>query len=35
MKVLAGDFHEGDHVIVDTGTNGLTFEKRPAAEVGR
>ena len=27
MRVLEGEFREGDHVIVDVGDNGLTFEK--------
>ena len=27
MRVLEGDFHEGDRVIVDVGDNELTFEK--------
>src|SRR4029453_10039059 len=27
MRVLEGDFHEGDRVIVDVGANELTFEK--------
>ena len=27
MRVLEGDFHEGDRVLVDVGDNDLTFEK--------
>jgi ATP-dependent Clp protease ATP-binding subunit ClpB len=27
MRVLEGDFHEGDRVVVDVGDNELTFEK--------
>jgi ATP-dependent Clp protease ATP-binding subunit ClpB len=30
MRVLEGDFREGDRVKVDVGENGLEFEKRPA-----
>src|SRR5262249_61877877 len=30
MRVLEGDFHEGDRVIVDVGTDALTFEKASA-----
>ncbi|HEX6323269.1 MAG TPA: AAA family ATPase, partial [Vicinamibacterales bacterium] len=35
MRVLQGDFREGDHVRIDTGTEGLTFDKRVAAESAR
>ena len=27
MRVLEGEFHEGDRVVVDVGDNELTFEK--------
>jgi len=27
MRVLEGDFHEGDRVMVDVGDNELTFDK--------
>ena len=27
MRVLEGDFHEGDRVSVDVGDNGLKFDK--------
>jgi ATP-dependent Clp protease ATP-binding subunit ClpB len=27
MRVLQGDFGEGDHIIVDVGDNGVKFEK--------
>jgi hypothetical protein len=27
MRVLEGEFHEGDRVTVDVGDNGLRFEK--------
>jgi ATP-dependent Clp protease ATP-binding subunit ClpB len=27
MRVLQGEFHEGDHITVDVGENGLVFEK--------
>jgi ATP-dependent Clp protease ATP-binding subunit ClpB len=30
MRVLQGDFHEGDHVVVDTGDGGLQFTKQQA-----
>ena len=34
MRVLEGEFREGDHVVVDVGANGLTFlKKQPAAAV--
>jgi ATP-dependent Clp protease ATP-binding subunit ClpB len=33
MRVLEGDFHEGDHLVVDVGDNGLTFVKTQPAEV--
>jgi ATP-dependent Clp protease ATP-binding subunit ClpB len=39
MRVLQGEFHEGDHITVDVGENGLVFEKagtrRPAAGTRR
>jgi ATP-dependent Clp protease ATP-binding subunit ClpB len=28
MRVLQGDFGEGDHIVVDVGDNGVKFEKR-------
>jgi ATP-dependent Clp protease ATP-binding subunit ClpB len=28
MRVLEGEFHEGDRVVVDVGQNGLSFEKK-------
>jgi ATP-dependent Clp protease ATP-binding subunit ClpB len=28
LRVLEGDFREGDQVTVDVGDNGLMFEKR-------
>jgi ATP-dependent Clp protease ATP-binding subunit ClpA len=32
MRVLQGEFGEGDHIIVDVGENGLRFEKtKPVA----
>ena len=31
MRVLEGDFREGDRVIVDVGANGLTFQKEAVA----
>jgi ATP-dependent Clp protease ATP-binding subunit ClpB len=31
MRVLEGDFREGDRVVVDVGDNGLVFEKQPSA----
>jgi ATP-dependent Clp protease ATP-binding subunit ClpB len=27
MRVLQGEFHEGDRITVDVGENGLVFEK--------
>ncbi len=30
VRVLEGDFREGDRVVVDVGENGLTFEKKRA-----
>jgi ATP-dependent Clp protease ATP-binding subunit ClpB len=30
MRVLEGDFREGDRIVVDVGDNGLTFEKAQA-----
>jgi len=30
MHVLQGDFGEGDHITVDVGNNGITFEKTTA-----
>jgi hypothetical protein len=30
MRVLEGEFREGDTVTVDAGTNGLTFAKGEA-----
>jgi ATP-dependent Clp protease ATP-binding subunit ClpB len=39
MRVLQGEFHEGDHITVDVGENGLVFEKagsrQPAAGTRR
>jgi ATP-dependent Clp protease ATP-binding subunit ClpB len=32
LRVLEGDFREGDRVIVDVGDNGLVFEKAGSAE---
>jgi ATP-dependent Clp protease ATP-binding subunit ClpB len=35
MRVLQGEFVEGDHVIIDVGNNGLTFDKaKPVTTVG-
>ena len=31
MRVLEGEFHEGDHVVVDVGDNGLSFVKKQPA----
>jgi hypothetical protein len=31
LRVLEGDFLEGDTVVVDGGPSGLVFEKREAA----
>jgi len=31
LRVLEGDFREGDRVIVDVGSGGLTFQKEPVA----
>jgi ATP-dependent Clp protease ATP-binding subunit ClpB len=31
MRVLEGEFREGDRVVVDVGDGGLTFTKQPAA----
>ena len=28
MRVLEGEFHEGDHIVVDVGEDGLRFQKR-------
>jgi ATP-dependent Clp protease ATP-binding subunit ClpB len=30
MRVLQGEFHEGDHVVVDVGGDGLVFAKKEA-----
>jgi len=30
MRVLEGEFREGDRIVVDVGDNGLVFEKRQA-----
>ena len=30
LRVLQGEFGEGDHVVVDVGDNGVTFEKKKA-----
>jgi ATP-dependent Clp protease ATP-binding subunit ClpB len=30
LRVLQGEFAEGDHIAVDVGDNGLTFEKKPS-----
>jgi hypothetical protein len=27
MRVLEGEFHEGHHIVVDVGDNGMRFEK--------
>jgi ATP-dependent Clp protease ATP-binding subunit ClpB len=39
MRVLQGEFHEGDQITVDVGENGLVFEKagsrHPAAGTRR
>jgi len=32
LRVLEGDFHEGDRVVVDVGDNGLSFIKKQPAE---
>ena len=32
MRVLEGEFREGDRVVVDVGDNGLTFVKKQTAE---
>jgi ATP-dependent Clp protease ATP-binding subunit ClpB len=34
LRVLEGDFREGDTVVVDGGTDGLRFEKREAVMAG-
>ena len=31
LRVLEGDFREGDRVIVDVGEGGLTFQKEAVA----
>ena len=31
--ILAGEFHEGAHIMVDVGPSGLTFSKAAAATV--
>jgi hypothetical protein len=28
MRVLEGEFREGDSIVVDMGDNGLTFQKK-------
>jgi len=33
MRVLEGDFHEGDRVAIDVEDNGLSFIKKQPAEV--
>jgi ATP-dependent Clp protease ATP-binding subunit ClpB len=33
MKVLQGEFREGDHVVIDAGSPGLSFAKGAAARV--
>jgi ATP-dependent Clp protease ATP-binding subunit ClpB len=33
MRVLEGEFREGDHLVVDVGDNGLTFVKKQTAHV--
>jgi ATP-dependent Clp protease ATP-binding subunit ClpB len=33
MRVLEGDFHEGDRVVVDVGDNALTFLRKQTAAV--
>jgi ATP-dependent Clp protease ATP-binding subunit ClpB len=35
LRVLEGDFKEGDRVTVDVGENGLVFEKAPSREPAR
>jgi hypothetical protein len=35
MRVLEGEFREGDHVTVDVGENGLVFDKHPTTSVGQ
>jgi ATP-dependent Clp protease ATP-binding subunit ClpB len=35
MRVLEGDFREGDHLVVDVEDNGLTFVKKQTAGVSR
>jgi ATP-dependent Clp protease ATP-binding subunit ClpB len=32
MRVLEGEFREGDHVVVDVGDNGLNFVKKQTAD---
>jgi ATP-dependent Clp protease ATP-binding subunit ClpB len=34
MRVLEGEFGEGDHVVVDVGENGLTFVRQEAVGAG-
>jgi ATP-dependent Clp protease ATP-binding subunit ClpB len=34
LRVLEGDFHEGDTIVVDAGGDGLTFEKRDMVQTG-
>jgi ATP-dependent Clp protease ATP-binding subunit ClpB len=33
MRVLEGDFHEGDRVVIDVGENGLSFTKKQTTVV--
>jgi ATP-dependent Clp protease ATP-binding subunit ClpB len=33
MRVLEGEFHEGDRVVIDVGDNGLSFTRKQPAEV--
>jgi len=34
LRVLEGDFREGDTVVVDAGTDGMQFEKREMVQAG-
>jgi ATP-dependent Clp protease ATP-binding subunit ClpB len=35
LRVLEGEFHEGDHVVVDVGDNELTFVRKQATAVNQ
>jgi ATP-dependent Clp protease ATP-binding subunit ClpB len=35
LRVLEGEFREGDHVVVDVGDNALTFLKKQTAAVNQ